>query len=157
MTQTNETLRSDLKKAKEKNVELEGFRPYKAKCADLDAEVKLLKKQKISDAEKIETLQLEWDTSKEELAIAQEDLKYAQEQTAADLQKMIAQLPTGHAEVAQLTETNRQLSELLKKTGLTLQATNSKYDSLKAETDAELEELRAKAITVDKLEEELGS
>lgn len=157
MTTTNESLRAELKKAKEKNAELEGFRPYKAKCADLDAEVKALKKQKISDAEKIETLQLEWDTSKEELAIAQEDLKYAQEQTAADLQAMIAQLPTGHAEVAQLTETNRQLSELLKKTGLTLQATNSKYDSLKAETDAELEELRAKAIQVDKLEDELAT
>lgn len=157
LTQTNEGLRNEMKKTKEKNTELEGYRPYKQKCADLDAEVNKLKKQKIDDGEKIETLQLEWDTCKEELAIAQEDLKYAQEQTAADLQAMIAQLPTGHAEVANLTETNRQLTELLKKTGLTLQATNSKYDSLKTETDSELEELRAKAILVDKLEEELAN
>jgi len=157
LTHANEGLRNELKKTKEKNTELEGYRPYKQKCADLDAEVQKLKKQKNSDAEKIETLQLEWDTCKEELALAQDDLKYAQEQTAADLQAMIAQLPTGHAEVAQLTETNRQLTDLLKKTGMTLQATNSKYDSLKAETDAELEELRAKAILVDKLEEDLAN
>lgn len=136
--------------------ELEPLRALEAKCQELEETVAALLEEKQVADEAIETYKLEWEMSKEELAICQEDLEAAQSQTAEQLEAMIAALPTGRAEIAKLNEQNRQLTDALCKLRDQSVDVQSRYDALKAETDRELEELRSKAIQVDKLEQELS-
>lgn len=154
LTSTNEKLAAELKITKAKLVELEPMRGFKSKNEELAKQLKVLTSDRELSNSKIQALELEWDCCKQELIMAQEDLEMAQKQTTEQLQVMISQLPTGEAEVARIGEENRQLSDALRKLRDQHISLQSKYDTLKQETDSELEELRSKAILVDSLEEE---